>query len=248
MTWVLLRGLTREARHWGGFAEQLAAHIGQGTVTALDLPGNGEFYQQASPTCVSDMGAFAREQLQAPGIKPPYRLLAMSLGGMVAVDWAQRYPQEVDRLVLINTSMKPFSSMTERLRPANWPQLGLLAGRWPDADYVERTIHKLTCNQAAHHDEDLALWRQIRKTAPVSSPNAMRQLLAGARFSCANAAPRCPVLVLSSGADRLVNPVCSTHLAQAWQAAHHSHLWAGHDLPHDDGQWVCERIYDWLKK
>ena len=36
--------------------------------------------------------------------------------------------------------------------------------------------------------ENLALWWQIRKTAPVSSRNALRQLLAGARFNCASAA------------------------------------------------------------
>lgn len=250
MTWVLLRGLTREARHWGGFgnqlAAQLAAHVSQGKVMALDLPGNGEFYQQPSPTSVSDMVAFARLQLLNQGIKPPYSLMAMSLGGMVASDWAQRYPQEVDRLVLINTSMKPFSRMTERLRPGNWPQLSVLAARWPDADYAENTIHRMTCHAKSQCAEDLELWRQIRKTAPVSSANALRQLLAAARFSCASAAPHRPVLVLSSGADQLVNPVCSTQLARAWQAEHYSHPWAGHDLPHDDGQWVCARIAGWL--
>jgi hypothetical protein len=52
--------------------------------------------------------------------------------------------------------------------------------------------------------------------------------------------------VLSSKADRLVNPLCSTQLATAWQVPHHIHPWAGHDLPHDDGQWVCERVADWL--
>ena len=247
MTWVLLRGLTREARHWGGFPAQLAARLSPSSVTTLDLPGNGAFYQQASPTSVSAMVDFARQQLLKQSIQPPYKLLAMSLGGMVATDWAQRYPQEVDRLVLINTSMRPFSSMTERLRPANWPQLGLLAARWADADHAESTIHQLTCNQAAQRDQDLALWRQIRKSAPVSSTNALRQLLAAARFSCASTAPLCPVLVLSSGADRLVNPVCSSQLANAWQAEHHSHLWAGHDLPHDDGLWVAERVAGWLR-
>ena len=247
MTWVLLRGLTREARHWGGFAAQLAPHIDQDTITMLDLPGNGDFYQQPSPTSVSATVQFARRQLLGRGIKPPYKILAMSLGGMVATSWAQRFPMEVDRLVLINTSMRPFCSMTERLRPANWVKLGLLAARWSDADQTETTIHELTCNSTSQRDEDLALWRQIRKIAPVSSPNALRQFWAAARFSCASSAPRCPVLVLSSSADRLVNAVCSSRLAQAWQAAHHSHLWAGHDLPHDDSQWVCERISDWLR-
>ena len=246
MTWVLLRGLTREARHWGGFADQLAAHIGHDAIMALDLPGNGDFYQQPSPTSVSSMALFARRQLLTLGIKPPYSLVAMSLGGMVATNWAQRFPMEVDRLVLINTSMRPFSSITERLRPANWVKLGLLATRWQDSDYVESTVHGLTCNLKSQQCKDLALWQQIRKIAPVSTSNALRQLWAAARFSCASSAPRCPVLVLSCKADRLVNPACSTQLAQAWQATHHSHLWAGHDLPHDDGQWVCERISGWF--
>ncbi len=246
MSWVLLRGLTREARHWGGFAAQLATQLSPSNVTALDLPGNGEFYQQPSPTSVSAIAEFARQQLLAQNIKSPYQLLAMSLGGMVATNWAQRYPQEVSRLVLINTSMRPFSSITERLRPGNLHELALLAARWSDGDYAESTIHRLTCHLKSQQSEDLAQWRQIRKSAPVSSANALRQLLAAARFSCANAAPDCPVLVLSSSADQLVNPVCSTQLAQAWQAAHSSHPWAGHDLPHDDGPWVCEQVAGWL--
>jgi pimeloyl-ACP methyl ester carboxylesterase len=246
MNWVLLRGLTREARHWGGFTAQLATRLSPSSVTALDLPGNGAFYQQHSPTSVSVMVEFARQQLLTQNIKPPYQLLAMSLGGMVATDWAQRYPLEVSRLVLINTSMRPFSGIAKRLRPANWPELVLLAARWSDADRVESTIHWLTCNKTAQRDEDLALWRQIRKSAPVSSANALRQLLAAARFSCAEQTPRCPALVLSSGADQLVNPVCSTQLAKAWQAEHRSHPWAGHDLPHDDAPWLVEQVASWL--
>ena len=246
MTWILLRGLTREARHWSGFETQFAAQVSPSSATALDLQGNGEFYQQPSPTSVNAMVDFARQQLLSRGIKPPHKLLAMSLGGMVATRWAQHYPIEVDGLVLINTSMRPFSRLTERLRPGNWPQLGLLAARWQDTDYAESTIHRLTCHSKSQPDEDLALWRQIRKSAPVSGLNALRQLQAAARFSCANSTPRCPVLVLLSAADQLVNPECSTRLAEAWHTKHCSHPWAGHDLPHDDGQWVCEQVRDWL--
>lgn len=246
MTWVLLRGLTREARHWGGFAAQLKAQLAPAKVIALDLPGNGQFNQQTSPLTVQGMVISARQQLLTQGIKPPYNLLAMSLGGMVATSWAQCFPHEMARLVLINTSMRPFSNAVERLRPANWLRLGLLAARWADADHAENTIYQLTCNRTAQRDEDLALWHQIRRTAPVSSANARRQLVAAARFRCTRAAPTCPVLVLSSSTDQLVNPVCSTQLAQAWHAAHHSHPWAGHDLPHDDGEWVCRHVAAWL--
>ena len=191
------------------------------------------------------MVTFARQQLLAQGIKPPYALLAMSLGGMVATSWAQRYPDEVSRLVLINTSMRPFSGITQRLRPANWLALLALAARWGDADYAERSIHQITCNQATQRDADLMAWQHIRRSAPVSGANALRQLIAAARFACAPQTPRCPALVLSSSADRLINPLCSTQLAAAWQVGHHTHPWAGHDLPHDDGLWVSERVADW---
>ncbi|MEO6015903.1 MAG: alpha/beta hydrolase [Polaromonas sp.] len=248
MTWILLRGLTRESRHWDDFVPQLAQCTGEEVLT-LDLPGNGEFANQTSPASVRGMLAFARRQLQARSLPPPYRLLAMSLGGMVAADWAQRYPLETERLVLINTSMRPFSTMTQRLRPANWLPLARLAARWRDnrrADKVERTLHRLTCNQTLSREHDLAAWLHIRQSAPVSATSAILQLWAAARFSCAASPPPCPVLVLSSGADHLVNPLCSMHLAAAWQTAHQQHPWAGHDLPHDDADWVCRQVAAWL--
>lgn len=248
MSWLLLRGLTREARHWGGFAGQLAQQLGHEEVLALDLPGNGEFYARTSPGSVHGMVDFLRQQLHLKGLQTPCKVLAMSLGGMVAADWAQRYPDEIERLVLINTSMRPFSSVTQRLRPGNWPQLALLATRWQDADHAERVIHQLTCNNVTSRDEDLAAWRRIRKSAPVTAANAARQLWAAAGFSCASAAPPCATLVLSSAADQLVHPTCSARLAGAWQATHRQHPRAGHDLPHDDANWVCEQVVAWTAR
>ena len=246
--WVLLRGLTREARHWGDMTLVLAQQLEstdattRHTVTTLDLPGNGVAASQASPCSVRAMVESARKQLAATGAKPPYALLAMSLGGMVATDWAQRYPDEVTRLVLINTSMRPYSRFTERLRPTSWARVALLALRWRSAQPAEQTIHQLTCNRQANRADDLATWLEIRKSAPVTAANALRQLIAAARFRSRPAPPRCPVLVLSSTLDRLVDARCSATLATAWLAPHYRHPWAGHDLPHDDAPWVAQRI------
>ena len=243
MTRVLLRGLTREARHWGGLP-QLLADAGDSVVT-LDLPGNGAFSGQRSPATVRAMMLAAREQLRLQGAAPPYQLLAMSLGGMVAADWAQQFPREVASLVLVNTSMRPFSPATDRLRPGNGVSLLRLAASWRDAAAAEALIHRLTCRRTDTQTQDLAAWQQIRRSAPVSAGNAWRQLWAAARFSAAPAAPACPVLLLSSAGDGLVHPRCSLALALAWQAEHHIHPWAGHDLPHDDAGWVCQAIAGW---
>ena len=244
MTWLLLRGLARESRHWGDFTQQLASATGQ-TVLALDLPGNGALCAKTSPASVAGLLEALRQQIDECAVALPVNVLAMSLGGMVATHWAQRYPSEVARLVLINTSMRPFSGLSERLRPGSWLVLAKLALQWCQADQaeeIESAIHRLTCQQKRQRASDLAQWSQIRRSTPVSASNALKQLLAAARFTCKPAPPACPVLVLSSRGDDLVNPVCSARLANAWRLPHCQHPWAGHDLTHDDAAWVCEQL------
>ena len=54
-TWVLLRGLTREAGHWGQFVHDFKLAHPNARVITLDLHGNGEFHDRASATSVSQM-------------------------------------------------------------------------------------------------------------------------------------------------------------------------------------------------
>jgi pimeloyl-ACP methyl ester carboxylesterase len=128
--------LTRESRHWGDFAQQLASATEQNVLT-LDLPGNGTLSADASPASVAGLLEAVRQQINERGIALPVNVLAMSLGGMVATQWAQRYPDEVTRLVLINTSIRPFSGFAERLIPGSWLQIASLGARWGHADRAE---------------------------------------------------------------------------------------------------------------
>jgi pimeloyl-ACP methyl ester carboxylesterase len=247
--WILLRGLTREARHWGAFEAALGADglVGEGErAVCIDLPGNGAEHEQFSPHSVFAMTDFVRARAVATNVRLPCRVIAMSLGAMVATAWAQRHPGEIERLVLINTSMRPFARLHERLRPAAWPTLLHIAMNWSRPERCEASIHRLTCNRDDAFDADIAQWSQLRRTHGASAANALRQLAAAARFRAARDAPRCPVLVLSSAADRLVDPTCSVRVAKQWRASHAVHPWAGHDLPHDDADWTCRAIATWL--
>lgn len=248
-TWILLRGLTREGRHWGSFPERLREELNlsgtDGSVALIDLPGNGRELASSTPLDIADMVAFVRARAADAGLARPYRLAAMSLGGMVATGWAQRFPEDIDRLVLINTSMRPFSAMHERLRPSAWPALLRVAFKWNDASACETIIHSLTCNRADTRATDIDAWTTIRRHAPVSAANALRQLGAAARFRAHDVKPACPVLLLSSTGDRLVDPVCSRRIATRWDASHSMHPWAGHDLPHDDPAWTSKAIGEW---
>ena len=247
-TWVLLRGLMREQRHWGSFPALLAQTLPGSVIVTPDLPGNGQQYRMDSATRVAHTVAFCRQDLLARGLAPPYRLLALSLGGMVAAEWASLYPHEVQSCVLINTSMRPYSPFHQRLRWQNYGALlrQLLLG---DQASQEALILRLTSTRhQAGNAELVAQWVAFQQQYPVSRRNALRQLLSAARFRAPACRPGMPLLVLAGAQDRLVDHRCSLTLAQAWQADIAVHPEGGHDLPLDQPQWVAQQLVQWLQR
>ena len=242
-TWILLRGLTRETRHWGNFPAQLQAALPTAAIHALDLPGNGSLHRMTSPWRIEATAAWCRAEAARHGLPPPYHLLAMSLGAMVAVAWAAAAPDAVAAAVLINTSLRPYSPFHQRLRPASYATLLHLA--LPQGDRAhEAAVLKLTSRRAGADDELLTDWSRWRRQHPVSRANALRQLLAAARYRAPAAAP-VPMLLLAGAQDGLVNPECSRRLARAWGMPLVEHPTAGHDLPLDDRPWVAAQTGRW---
>lgn len=246
-TWLLLRGLTRERGHWGDFTEQWATALPPGSrVLTPDLAGNGTRWQDSSPASVPGLLASLRADLLSQGFSPPYRVIAMSLGAMVTVEWAHRHPQELQDAVLINTSLKPHSRMWHRLQPRWWPVIArLLIGRASPAQW-EHTILSMTTRHPPDAEATLAHWLRLREAHPVKPINGLRQLWAAARYRAPRSAPPVPVLLLNGEGDRLVHPSCSTVLAERWGAPIVRHPTAGHDLPLDAGPWVRQQVLHWL--
>lgn len=243
-TWILLRGLTRERRHWGPFPAQLSQEFPGARVVPLELPGNGEHNALDSPANIAGMVMFCRSELARSSIAPPHLLLGLSMGGMVATTWAADHPGEVTGCVLINTSLGAFSPLHQRLRPRAWPALlAILAARTAEAR--ELRILGLTSCLAATRPQLIAEWAAIRRSHPVSARNGFCQLLAAARFQAPPRAP-VPTLVLAGARDGLVDPRCSREIARRWQCPLAVHPEAGHDLPLDDGAWVVREIRNWL--
>lgn len=246
--WILLRGLMREQRHWGRFPGQLAHVLPDADIITPDLPGNGVHHAQRSATSVAEMVEFCRADLRARGVPAPWSLLALSLGGMVAVEWASRYPQEIARAVLVNTSMRPYSRFHQRLRWQNYPSILKLMIQG-GVENQERLILRLTSREGDTELREglLKRWLDYQREYPVTRDNALRQLWAAARFRAPAARPAVPLLILNSAGDQLVDPRCSANLASAWQSAHAVHPTAGHDLPLDAGEWVADQVAKWLK-
>ncbi|HEX4872412.1 MAG TPA: alpha/beta hydrolase [Nevskiaceae bacterium] len=240
--WLLLRGLMRDQRHWGPFLEQFRAAAGGAAVYAVDFAGNGARYQETSPASVAGLVADLRAQL--PKARGPWRVFALSLGAMVTVEWARRHPQELHSAVLVNTSLRPYSRVWERLQPRAWPRLLRTLAGGEDATGFEADLLALTSRHPAVDREALlADWVRWHRACPVSRANGLRQLVAAARYRAAPHPPAVPLRLLVGAGDQLVSPRCSERLAAAWRLPLHRHPSAGHDLPLDAPDWVLRQLF-----
>jgi pimeloyl-ACP methyl ester carboxylesterase len=246
--WIFLRGLTRERRHWGDFPAVFREAIPAAEIVAPDLPGNGTLNALRSPAAIGAMVEHCRNALREQGIRPPYFLLAMSLGAMVAAEWAARHPEDLSGCVLIGTSFGGISPFHQRLRPRNYATLlGLALPGMNDAAR-EAAVLRLTSNLAENRDRIVQDWSAWRREHPVSRANALRQLWAAARYRLPAQRPAVPMLVLAGAGDALVDPACSRELARRWQTGYAEHPAAGHDLPLDDGAWVARQVREWMER
>ncbi|MDC9728805.1 MAG: alpha/beta hydrolase, partial [Methyloprofundus sp.] len=169
----------------------------------------------------------------------------LSMGGMIAIDWMNRYPDEVTSAVLINTSLGNISPFYRRLRWQNYYKIIQLL--FTAKQQREQLILAMTSNTQSDSSELLADWQQWQKESPVSSASAKNQLLASAIFSV-NVIPNQPILIVSSSADRLVDYRCSLKLQQSWDKDYRQHDTAGHDLPLDAPHWLVAVVSQWISQ
>jgi pimeloyl-ACP methyl ester carboxylesterase len=248
--WVLLRGLVREKRHWGEFPDTLQTHFPDDEIVLYDFPGNGQRCKEKSATTVIEVVEDLRSYLSDQSISKPVHIIALSLGAMVAVEWLNKYPDECASAVLISTSMRGLNPFYQRLLPSSYPaifkSLLIPAGIERNEAMNLKLISNIVSSDKSRSEQTVNQWLNYSRQCPVAVMNGLRQLLAAIRFRVPSRQPKTPMLVLCSVADKLVSPECSFALAEHWSLPLEMHAGAGHDIPLDDGDWVCEKISQWL--
>lgn len=244
-TWLLIRGLCRQQLHWENFPMQLAQQLNC-RVLCCDIAGTGQEWQQLTPTSITGIMLQLRQTFrsQHPNLAYPIRLLGISMGGMIATEWATHFPDEIERMVFINTSFKQLSPIYHRLKPS---KIMTLIRILCSASLQQELLILNMTSHTQHNNRALAQrWQDYAKNQPVSRNNALRQLYAASRFCPPLQPPIANILLLASKYDHLVNVRCSTAIATQWHCPIYYHPSAGHDLPLDDGDWVCKTIIHWL--
>ncbi len=242
MRWLLLRGFTREQRHWGEFPDIMAESLGE-QVVCIDAPGFGTEAERRSPYSIQAITDDVRARFAEIRGDDEWSVLGISLGGMLTLDWCARYPEDFVRSVVVNSAAANVSRPWDRF---SVPALKQLVGsRFLSPEDAERAVLNISSNRKDLDfdslSETFAEWNAERHPSRASIAG---QAIAAASF---RAAPKLnvPLLVLSSRGDRLVSYRCSEGLAERFDAPLQLHDTAGHDLALDDPDWICQQIIEW---
>jgi len=245
MKWIILRGLTREARHWRDFTSRLK--VASDGVYPLDLPGIGTEKARSCPLTIKSNTEDLRErwlEIKKSSSNPDeeWGILGISMGGMIALDWAHRYPYDFKRLVVINSSSKDTGSNIQRFSLFGWFQaiLGLMKR---DHYQAEKEILKMNSNLKRDDEEILQEFAQISKESQLTATKIAAQLMAASQFVLPPNI-KIPTLILASIKDHLVDVRCSKMIAERLQTQIKFHPTAGHDLTLDDPSWCIEKIFE----
>lgn len=242
--WVLLRGLGREASHWGDLPSELAARFPGWSLSTPDLPGTGARLSATSPASIPEIAQAVRASLDPEVRARRLWLVGLSLGSMVALSWALQFPQDVAGLALLSGSVGSLSPPWRRLRPGALRTFVQIARARSAGLREQLTLAITSANQGAQQAA-LPAWTLAAEARPVSRRTLARQLLAAQRFRPLVKPLAIPTLVLAGARDALVHPSCSQRLAQALGSPIFVHPEAGHDVTLDEPAWVLDRLGAW---
>ncbi|MCB0357267.1 MAG: alpha/beta hydrolase, partial [Bdellovibrionales bacterium] len=187
---------------------------------------------------------FLKEKLIDKNPSHPIHLIAVSLGGMVALEWMRQYPMSIHASVLINTSLSGVSPFYQRLRWENYPRF-FSTVMLQDAEQREKSLLNILSNRRDQHEHIALEWAQVNEQRPVKGRNVLQQLIAASHFKIEESVP-VPTLLMVGLGDRLVNPQCSEDIHNKFDYPLVKHPWGGHDLTVDDAPWVVAEIKKWL--
>jgi pimeloyl-[acyl-carrier protein] methyl ester esterase len=194
---VLLHGWGLNSRVWENLQAALSPDL---RVIAADLPGHGG----TSPLASGSLDALTCWlSARFPG---PVNVLGWSLGGMVALQWATRFPHQVQRLVLVSSTPR-FSAAPgwdSGIQPEVLKQFaqGL-------RDDFDGTLKRFLSLQTQGDETAREATRRLRESllaAPRPDGAALQDgldILLNADLRDTLARIACPALVLHGGRDAL---------------------------------------------
>jgi esterase len=247
---ILLHGVTGHARTWDDEARALSATR---RVFALDQRGHGDSDpapdgDYTTATLCDDLATF----IDSLGLAR-VTLVALSMGGRVAIAYAGRYPSRMDRLVVIDIG--PEIAVAGRGRVG-----GMMAGSPERFDSVARAIDYARTN-APRYSEAMLRHRVEHGVRPLAEGGVTWKYDRAIRESVRNgrwrdtidlwplwSAITCPTLIIRGGDSDILSPEIAGRMLQAQPHAELVDIPnAGHTVPGDQPEaflYALEKFLD----
>jgi pimeloyl-ACP methyl ester carboxylesterase len=117
-TVVFENGLGGKINWWAKVFPEISKDA---TAFVYNRPGYGRSDLVSTPRDGTHVVDELRSLLRSKGLKPPYILVGHSLGGLYMQLFARRYPDEVNALILVDSTHP--SQFKDKYSPENWPIL-----------------------------------------------------------------------------------------------------------------------------
>ena len=213
-----------------------------------EIPGVGEFVDQVSPNTLEEMVNFMRDKVLHKITGEDNFLIAMSLGGMMARQWVEKFPNDFKQVTLVNTSFRGINPLFDRIKPIsiyNFIKIFMT----PGIEAREEAIVKMVSNNSINHEVIIKDWIEIQKKRPVKRQSFINQIKGALKFKPQLDWPNhLPLMILCGKKDRLCSYKSSVELNKKWGGKLFMHPEAGHDLPIDACSWMIENLKEVIKE
>ena len=160
-TVILEPGLGETSAAWGWIAPTVAAHT---RVCVYDRAGRGRSEPSPAPQDGEQIATDLHTLLDRAGITGPLVMVGHSLGGLYVLDYANRYPQQVAGMVLLDSSSPTaFQSLPDY--PAFYDMFTTATGLFPG-------LARLGVTQLVNSSSHAELPSQARRQARADSSTA----------------------------------------------------------------------------
>ncbi len=215
-TILLLTGLGSTRLAW---SKQLEAFGMQYRTIALDHRDAGDSFQTTGRYTTADQADDIAAALPELGVSKTH-VIGISMGGMMALELTLRYPELVDKLVLVSTtaggksSQRPDWGLLMMMMTPPWLRGGF---RMERGERALRTYSAIAApGYFASHPEESATLAENARRLPLGRAAYYRQLMSTGKHDAVSRLPsiKAPTLVIHGEGDRLVPPGNGRFLAQ----------------------------------
>ncbi|WP_319419866.1 alpha/beta fold hydrolase [Pleurocapsa sp. FMAR1] len=211
---LLVHGAGGSSRHWLPMMSQLDSSI---CSIAVDLPGHGDT-SGTVPNSLTEVADFLAAFLTAINIEQPICYVGQSLGGLIGLQFALSYPQQVKRLILMTTAAKI------QLHPDFWA--AATSGEWDLA-----TLGQSFAPKIPEEVKNLVLneFKHTRLSQDANDFMGISEIDLGSAI----ASVQIPTLILTGGDDVIISPrkgkllakqMPNAHLVNIADAGHYLHV------------------------